>query len=423
MQAARRAARFEAKAGARRVVACGGRQGQSRRGRGRSASFVSTAGLLLLVDRRTQRMGCSFSSRGEAPQAEVDVQKYAIEQISSVSLFSRLSADDDVSLEVKETEFEMGETIFTQGEEIRTFGKGWIYVIKKGRCDIIDNDAGKVNEAGPGDILGERALLQNLPYRTATVKCSDPDGCRVIGISIRSLEKALGLEHELVLKEASDTTAILDPEEILTRLRAFPILQSLQDYLLVDVASKITVKRHNPGDYVLRKDDAGEEFYLLDRGRIGILRDEPTPSSPSSPGDLEKIQLTEEDDETNLIEADQSHELYRAFKGRFTSSPTALRSNGVASAILSYAASSKPKEVAAASSSRNGPSPFKELRARTVKTLAAGMFFGEGALLGDGRRGASVVALTHVTLLVMDKAAFTHLMKMLECPPSPEKRS
>ena len=73
---------------------------------------------------------------------------------------------------------------------------------------------------------------------------------------------------------------------------------------------------------------------------------------------------------------------------------------------------------------RQTASPSKVIRnGKIVATLSAGMFFGEGALLGDGRRGASAVALTHTTLLVMNKEAFTALMKLIENPSSPEHPS
>ena len=48
--------------------------------------------------------------------------------------------------------------------------------------------------------------------------------------------------------------------------------------------------------------------------------------------------------------------------------------------------------------------------------LHANQFFGETALLGNGRRSASIFARTHVTLLSMKKPAFVRLMQLLEDP-------
>ena len=48
--------------------------------------------------------------------------------------------------------------------------------------------------------------------------------------------------------------------------------------------------------------------------------------------------------------------------------------------------------------------------------LHANQFFGETALLGNGRRSASIFARTHATLLSMKKPAFLRLMELLEDP-------
>jgi len=351
-------------------------------------------------------------------------QRYAIDTIANVSLFSSLTSEDN--LFVKEVEYKEGECIIEQGQSIRDeHCDSWISVIKEGRCEVLENGV-RVNIVGKGEILGERALLQNLSIRTATCRAIDPDGCKVISISIQSLERALGLEHENNLVGLSkDGIVVMGKDELVKRLRCFPILQNLRDFHINELASKVQVKRHNPGDYILRKDELGEDFYLLDRGKIGILNDQHT----SSIDDVHLKFAPESQDVKNDNDSDHSKILFSAFKGKFTSSQDELHNDGVANAILSYAdaesaGTSMSDELNNNGGRRQTASPSKVIRSgKIVATLSAGMFFGEGALLGDGRRGASAVALTHTTLLVMNKEAFTALMKLIENPSSPEHQS
>ena len=376
-------------------------------------------------------------------------QKYAIDTIANVSLFNLVTEAEEDDLEVREMEYKCGEDIVRQGEEIHKTNS-WIFVIKEGRCEVLENDQ-RVNVIQRGDIVGERALLQNLSTRTATVRGIDPEGCKVIGISIRSLEKALGLEHELLLGALKvDGTVDLGTDELLKRLRAFPILTGLPEYQLIDLASKITVKRHNPGELIVRKNDLGEEFYLLDRGRIGILHDEPAADDTESlhleglasplPMQSNEALATATDNfddkcdgsgnsiRSTINPAELSGRrvgLFTAFKGVFTASQLKLHSDGVANAILSYASSTLPMQQESQRgpcATPSAPAPKTQTQRGNVKfTLSAGRFFGEAALLGDGKRGASIVALTHTTLLVLDRQTFARLMRLLEYPPSPPR--
>jgi CRP-like cAMP-binding protein len=228
------------------------------------------------------------------------------------------------------------------------------------------------------------------------------------------------------LNDSDTGTVLLEPAELLRRLRGFPILQNLQDFHLQNVAKNIRVLRYSPGDLVAAKGDVGNEFFLLDRGRIGILQDEHV--CPTA--DADSIKLDEiGSDESQQGDGSSSSVLLRAFKGRFTSSPSKLRSTGVASAILSYASGAYRVRTASATKEAEGegegessaPPAAPSLAQKVKATLSAGMFFGEGALLGDGKRGASVCALTHCTLFSLNHEAFVRLMKLLENPPSPEK--
>jgi CRP-like cAMP-binding protein len=102
------------------------------------------------------------------------------------------------SLLYQET-FAAGETIIREGEQGDTF-----YVIESGRVQVTTAQGGAervVAERGPGEYVGEIALLMDMP-RTATVRALT--GTRVLALSksdfealvVRHLYVSRGLERE-----------------------------------------------------------------------------------------------------------------------------------------------------------------------------------------------------------------------------------
>lgn len=353
-------------------------------------------------------MGCTESKSAgyQVDGAESrSVEHYAIGRVAGISLFSSLEEDDSGALALEERVYSAGQDIITQGDAI-VASKSWIYVLKTGVAEVLENGQ-RVNLLGEGQVIGERALQLHLKERSATVRCIDAE-CRVVCIGIRSLEKALGLEHEQVevnanAEDGRGRVLDLNEDQIVDRLRAFPLLASLSDAFFSRLARQVSVRRHEPGDLILRKGETGREFFLLDRGKIGILSDGVCPvegKEGSHHGDAEA------DADADAPALDDGG-LLQAFRGRFSVSP----SKQVASAIITYFESS------AAAEHTSAPTPPRQTGGSFLKaTLRAGQFFGESALLpeSDGYRSASVVSLTHVTLLVLEKSVFVDLMKRLE---------
>src|SRR6266700_3599804 len=92
------------------------------------------------------------------------------ETLARVDLFSTLDKKElqELARSSQERSYKAGTTIFSQGDT----GVG-LYVVKSGKAQIIQgNDPDKAEEViatvGPGDVLGEMALLDDLP-RSATV--------------------------------------------------------------------------------------------------------------------------------------------------------------------------------------------------------------------------------------------------------------
>jgi CRP-like cAMP-binding protein len=103
--------------------------------------------------------------------------------LRGVPLFSQLSAKQLASIAsiADEVDLKEGKKLTTEGERGREF-----FVLLDGAADV-RRKGRKVNRLGPGDFLGEIALLTHVP-RTATVVATEPTRALVIrGPEFRSL--------------------------------------------------------------------------------------------------------------------------------------------------------------------------------------------------------------------------------------------
>lgn len=92
-----------------------------------------------------------------------------LELLRTVPLFATLDAGEltDVGRHADEVEVPAGTTLVSQNATGNSF-----YVLVNGRADVMRDDQ-KIAELGPGDFLGEMALLEDLP-RSATVVTTEP---------------------------------------------------------------------------------------------------------------------------------------------------------------------------------------------------------------------------------------------------------
>jgi CRP/FNR family cyclic AMP-dependent transcriptional regulator len=126
-----------------------------------------------------------------------------------VPLFADLSTAqlEGIAPFVDEVETEAGQVLIGQEE----FGQE-LLIIVDGSAEVT-RDGRHVRDVGPGDVIGEIALLDGGP-RTATVTAREPT--TVFSISKRALDTVLdrvpGLPHELLralaarLRQATDAT-------------------------------------------------------------------------------------------------------------------------------------------------------------------------------------------------------------------------
>ena len=105
--------------------------------------------------------------------------------IQSLPLFSSLTFEEclELATRTEEREFETGQYVMHQGDGGYTF-----FVIESGTADVFVDDS-LVRSLGPGDFMGELAILDG-GYRTASVVASSPmQLLAMFGLEFRHLER------------------------------------------------------------------------------------------------------------------------------------------------------------------------------------------------------------------------------------------
>lgn len=167
-------------------------------------------------------------------------------------MFSSLSASEieDVVMAMKEKKLSKGEAIIKQGDH----GNEW-YVVEEGVFDIFVGD-NKVASRTVGDAFGELALLYNAP-RAASVVAAGP--ARVWALDRVTFRYMIASTKE-------DQQA-----QVVSSLRKVPLLESLTDSQVAQVADAVQMRTFKPGDTIITKGESGDkaqEFYMLQEGSV-----------------------------------------------------------------------------------------------------------------------------------------------------------
>lgn len=112
-------------------------------------------------------------------------------------------------------------------------------------------DAIKVKEYFPGDSFGELALLYNAP-RAATIVAKE-DGV------LWTLDRET---FNNIVKEA----AIKKRQQYESFLKSVNILKHIEQYELSQICDALKAKKFKAGEYIIRQNDIGEEFFIIEEG-------------------------------------------------------------------------------------------------------------------------------------------------------------
>lgn len=199
----------------------------------------------------------------------LSAKQYAKKSLHSIAIFSKLEEQDLGGLE--ELTFSAGDDIVVEGDS----NIDLIYILRAGCCSV-KQDGAVINNLGRGSVIGERAFIAQ-KSRSATVTAVEH--CAVLAIKRSSLEKALGFDG-FVPAIASEELVFA---EKLSRLSQFPLIASMPDDYLKNMAQEMSIKQYLPDEAIILKGAIGEEFYFIDRGCVDIVDGGPeNVASPAS---------------------------------------------------------------------------------------------------------------------------------------------
>ncbi len=157
-----------------------------------------------------------------------------------------------------------GEVVFTQGDAGDAF-----YVVYSGRIRIVlTNETGKDTNLGirsRGDHFGETALITDKP-RNATARAVEDSTLVVFGKA--DFEGLLFAKPELrdYFDKFMRATSVLRFIESCTELSAVPVRE------LKLLVGRFKAEFFNEGDAVIRQGAAGDRFYLVESGKLKVVR-------------------------------------------------------------------------------------------------------------------------------------------------------
>lgn len=173
----------------------------------------------------------------------------------------------DISSLLKETEINSvsaGKLIFDQGDPGNDF-----YLVLGGRVRIVarDEDRDEINLGVKtrGDHFGETAVITEAPRNAAARSVEDSLLLRIPRASFRKHLLATGRQQEYFQRFIQSTA-------IHRFLRTCTNLSSVSPRDLWDLVLQFQPLPVPAGQYVFRQGDAGDRLYLIERGRVRVVR-------------------------------------------------------------------------------------------------------------------------------------------------------
>eukprot|EP00929_Paragymnodinium_shiwhaense_P092786 TRINITY_DN5278_c0_g1_i1.p1 TRINITY_DN5278_c0_g1~~TRINITY_DN5278_c0_g1_i1.p1 ORF type:complete len:451 (+),score=177.15 TRINITY_DN5278_c0_g1_i1:121-1353(+) len=168
---------------------------------------------------------------------------------------------DVVILATKEQTFKAGEQAIAEGDD-----GDFLFVIETGTLECIkkiDGENKVVKTCAPGDVFGELALLYNCP-RAASVVAKDDSVCWQL-----DRETFNHIVKEAAVKKRNKYDAFLKDVALISGLGAYERSQ---------IADALKPETYKKGDVVVKQDDPGDKFYILEEGALYALKDMGTPA-------------------------------------------------------------------------------------------------------------------------------------------------
>lgn len=189
------------------------------------------------------------------PAYEKDDQavKFLTNALTSDSnfLFSSLSSDElRLLIDAMAPHDAPAETVIIRQGDIGDY----FYVVEEGRVDF-QVDGNSVGNCGRGASFGELALLYDSP-RAAT--CVADTFCKLWKVDQHTFR------YMLAKQQANQNKQI---NSILVKV---PFLSELEDQMLSKIIDALTTVHFKKGEYIFKKGDIGDMFYILEKGTAKV---------------------------------------------------------------------------------------------------------------------------------------------------------
>merc|ERR1719440_1424887 len=191
--------------------------------------------------------------------AKTDAQKARLGSTLEKSfMFAALEQKDMeiILMAMKECPFAAGTKVITEGD-----AGDFLFVIEKGNLDCMKNIGGEdkiVKTVNEGDVFGELALLYNCP-RAANVVAKGECICW-------QLDRET---FNYIVKDAS----VKKREKYDAFLKSVTLLSSMDAYERSQVSDALKPETFSKGDTVIRQDEPGDKFYIVEEGDLYASKD------------------------------------------------------------------------------------------------------------------------------------------------------
>jgi len=206
-----------------------------------------------------RRIAISAEKTDDSPPAEKvfvektpEVHKQLTDAVKAHPLFEYL--DEEI---VKEVVDSMAESKYTAGQNCIKQGEpgDHFYIVSSGCFEafLAANGSEPIQEYGANDSFGELALLYNSP-RAATVTCKDEGVCYSLE---RRAFRAQVMHHNTKTKHG-----------LKEHLKTVPILSSIEEALLTELAEAASVVNFTDGDYIIKMKEKADSLFLILSGEV-----------------------------------------------------------------------------------------------------------------------------------------------------------
>jgi len=182
--------------------------------------------------------------------------------INKVNQSFMFSALDEKELKtvidaMEEQNFKKNDVVIKQGDDGEV-----LYLLETGKLDCMkkfnkDEKDTFLKNYLPGDAFGELALLYNAP-RAATIIATEDS-------KMWSLDRST-FNH--IVKDASMKRRELHEKF----LKSVEILKSIDAYEINQISDALKTRKCKAGELIIKKDDNGEEFYMLEEGKANATK-------------------------------------------------------------------------------------------------------------------------------------------------------